>query len=164
MFDHGDDTLIEELFRSGESLASVAEKWEVTQQKMRTYCKRMDITIPNRAAESGRRAAEVRQATERGEHVSPVVAEILRLSKGCSVRQIAEMVKRNDKYVARIIAVHKKDQASEHHTKRVKQINELCSKHDISKPAACQMIGISYGAYRFSKSQVDKFCNKKAPA
>lgn len=163
-FEHGDDTLIEELIKSGESLESIADKWDVAVSKLCTYCKRKGISIPNRKAESAKRAQAVRQAAERGEHISPVVAEILRLSKGCSIDEISALVKKNKHYVARIISVHKTKQAASHHTDRVNMVNQLCAKHDINRTAACQMMGISYGAYKFSKRQVDKYCNKKAPA
>lgn len=157
-FDDEDCELIEQLFQSGESLKSVADKWDVTVETLRKYCRYKRISIPR--APHHIEAARVRRLVESGAKPSAVVMQIIQLHKsGLSIDEIHKDVKRSKAYVTRMIDVYFHKDYSVRHQKRIDEVARLSAKHDITLTAALAMIGIGYGAYAYSCKVVD---NKKA--
>lgn len=173
MFDHGDDTLIEELIKSGESLESIADKWDLRDEEtgnlnvdiLRTYCKRKGITIPKKKPAKPR-GNDMRQAVERGEHKSPTVNEIVRLTKAkVKPEKIAASLGKTQRYVERIIDVFCKGDNKARHRNRYYAVNQFSKEFRVPLKDAARMLGTNYSAYQYSARALGlQKDNKKAPA
>lgn len=163
MFDLGDDSLIEQLIESGESMQSIADKWEVTTDKLKTYCKRKGITIPNVWRYSAEQARRKRVMVEAGLHQSATVRKIMRMHSSYSVRDIAEKVGCSVEYVRRMLDVHVKGEINNRHSQTVSAVQQLANSKDIPLSEACESLGIKYNSYCYSARRIGLHGHKKAP-
>ena len=157
VFEESDRAIIQELMRSGVKPYEIAQKWDVTESKLKTFCIRKGISIPRNYVGN-----KFRQGVESGDHISPTVEKIIEMHGSKPVRQIAIELKRTENFVTRMIELHCKDGLISSYRKKYNLITSTADKLGISIGKACQNLKISYGAYCYVCRKLG-YHNKKAP-
>jgi len=154
IFEMGDDTLIEQLIKDGLTCEQIAKKWEVTTDRLKTYCKRKGVNLPVSPKSRAKRKLPgntARQAVERGERKSPTVNVIIKLHKAkCTVDQIAAKTGKTKEYVQRMIDVFCNGDRMARHRSRYNAVSGFAKEFRVTLKDAARMLGTSYTAYQYS--------------
>ena len=139
IFEKEDKRLIKALLDDGVPFSEVANKWGINQPQLARYCWRNKISYKSKEIE-----------------LSEAHEKIIRLHGSHAIDTIAQMTHRSERTVRRVIAEHCKDTFEKKHRQRVDAVSQLAQSQSLSLREACSQLGVTYGAYDYSRRFVNK--------